>query len=424
MRTTDRAPRKRTASSEAPSELGPPTSTIRQHLERVEGQSLASYASRADQSRGRRYPATEHDYRTAYQRDRDKVIYTPAFRRLQYKTQVFVNFEGDHYRTRLTHTLEATQIARTIARALGANEDLTEAIILAHDLGHAPFGHASEETLHNLMSQAPVLKLLAGSGDPGGFEHNVQSLRIVDLLEGHNPNHPGLNLTWEVREGICKHRFAPGVPQLTEFQATPQPSVEAQIADLADEIAYDCHDVDDGLRAGLVTIEQLEQNRLWRETLARVRQSVGPVGAADLQYQAVKSLIDLLVTDVVDATAANIRALRIQAPDDARRATERVVTFSAAVRPDAKDLKSFLYTNVYFHYQVLRMKEKARRLISELFNAYLDVPHQLPTHVQRRHDIDQVPLPRAICDYIAGMTDRYAVDEHRKLFEIDVRLLP
>jgi dGTPase len=397
---------------------------IRARIEANEGAILAPYASRAAASRGRRYPSDEHAYRSAYQRDRDKIIYTPAFRRLQYKTQVFVNFEGDHYRTRLTHTIEASQIARTIARALAVNEDLTEAIVLAHDLGHAPFGHASEEALDNLMSMPVAVKLLAGTSDPGGFEHNLQSLRIVDLLEGHHPDHPGLNLTWEVREGICKHRFAANRPELREFQATPQPSLEAQIADVADEIAYDCHDVDDGLRAGLVTIEELEENRLWHQTLEQVRRIPGLVEPADVRYQAVKLLIDRLVTDVVAATLGNLREAGVASPDEVRARPHPLVGFSAAVKPDAASLKTFLYQHVYYHYQVVRMKEKARRLIAAIFDTYLEQPQQLPSHVQRRIDVEGSPRPRAICDYIAGMTDRFAVEEHRKLFEVDVRLLP
>ena len=393
---------------------------IRQRIEADEAARLASYACHSRESRGRRFPSTEHAYRTAYQRDRDKIIYTPAFRRLQYKTQVFVNFEGDHYRTRLTHTVEATQIARTIARALGANEDLVEAIVLAHDLGHAPFGHASEEALDNLMRQPPVVQRLAGQ--PEGFEHNIQSLRIVDYLEGHNPQHAGLNLTWEVREGICKHRFTPGYPELREFQAYSQPGLEAQVADIADEIAYDCHDVDDGLRAGLVTIEQLRDNKLWCDALAEVQDRVSEPN--DLRYQAVKTLIDRLVGDVIGSTLANLNDVGARSPDDIRRSPEKMVSFSGEVREHARSLKSFLYTNVYYHYQVVRMKEKARRLIEEIFNAYLEQPQQLPGHVRRRVDEAQIALPRALCDYIAGMTDRYAVDERRKLFEIDVRLLP
>jgi dGTPase len=396
----------------------------RTRLEETEELRLAPYACRSATSRGRRYSADEHPYRLAFQRDRDKIIYTPAFRRLQYKTQVFVNFEGDHYRTRLTHTIEVAQIGRTIARALSANEDLVEAIVLAHDLGHAPFGHASEEALHDLMSQSAVEKLLAGSADPGGFEHNLQSLRIVDQLEGHNPNYPGLNLTWEVREGICKHRYAPGHPEVFEFQQTPNPSLEAQIADLSDEVAYDCHDVDDGLRAGLVTIEQLEQNRLWSDALETVRQSTVQRNPADLRYQAVKTLIDRLVSDVIEATKRNLTEAGVASPDHVRACPQKLVSFSPGIGPQAASLKSFLYHNVYYHYQVVRMKEKARRLIAEIFNAYLEQPQQLPTHIMREVSPTAVPLPRAICDYISGMTDRYAVDEHRKLFEIDVRLLP
>ncbi|MGH2459106.1 MAG: deoxyguanosinetriphosphate triphosphohydrolase [Chloroflexota bacterium] len=395
---------------------------IRQRLEADERARLAPYASLSGEAPGRRYPSPEHAYRTAYQRDRDKIIYTPSFRRLQYKTQVFVNFEGDHYRTRLTHTIEGSQIARTIARALAANEDLVEAISLAHDLGHPPYGHASEDALDGLMKEPVALEQLAGTGDPGGFEHNLQSLRVVDLLEGHNPGHPGLNLTWDVREGMCKHRDLPGYPELDEFRTTPQTSLEAQIANLSDEIAYDCHDVDDGLRAGLVTIEELEENQLWREALAEVMLDPEPADSHEQRYRAVKTLIDRLVTDVVTMTIQNIREAGVQSAADVRHCARPLVGFSSEIAPHAASLKAFLYRRVYFHYQVVRMKEKARRLISDLFAAYLDQPDQLPTHVQRR--LDRVPRPRAICDYISGMTDRYAVDEHRKLFEIDVRLLP
>jgi len=395
---------------------------IRRRIEENEQDRLAPYASRSSQSRGRRYPSTEHNYRTAYQRDRDKIVYTPAFRRLQYKTQVFVNFEGDHYRTRLTHTIEGSQIARTIARALAVNEDLVEAIALAHDLGHPPYGHASEDALDALMKQPIVLKQLDGTDDPGGFEHNLQSLRIVDLLEGHNPVHPGLNLTWEVREGICKHRFTPGHVELAEFQQTPQTSLEAQVADIADEIAYDCHDVDDGLRAGLVTIEELEESQLWRDALEQVKLGSATADPHEQRYRAVKTLVDRLVTDVVKATIANVEAAGVRSAADVRCCDHPLVSFSGEINSHAASLKAFLYRRVYYHYQVVRMKEKARRLISDLFNTYLDQPDQLPSHVQRR--LDTVPPPRAICDYLSGMTDRYAVDEHRKLFEIDVRLLP
>ncbi len=395
---------------------------IRHRIEADERRRLAPYASLSDESRGRRYPSSEHEYRTPYQRDRDKIIYTPSFRRLQYKTQVFVNFEGDHYRTRLTHTIEGSQIARTIARALAVNEDLVEAIALAHDLGHPPYGHASEDALDSLMKEPVVLKQLEGTSDPGGFEHNVQSLRIVDVLEGHNPRHPGLNLTWEVREGVCKHRDLPGHPEIDEFRTTPQTSLEAQIANLADEIAYDCHDVDDGLRAGLVTIEELEESRLWREALAQVKLDPGDTDSQEQRYRAVKTLVDRLVTDVVTATMENIQRAGVRSASDVRECNHPLIAFSPEIAPHAASLKAFLYRRVYYHYQVVRMKEKARRLISDLFTAYLELPEQLPTHVRRR--LESVPKPRAICDYIAGMTDRYAVDEHRKLFEIDVRLLP
>jgi len=275
-----------------------------------------------------------------------------------------------------------------------------------------------------LMTQPVVLKLLAGTGDPGGFEHNVQSLRIVDQLEGHRPEYPGLNLTWEVREGICKHRFTPGYRELEEFQATPQLSLESQIADIADEIAYDCHDVDDGLRAGLLTIDNLADNPLWRDVLGSIQAMPGLTEPADIRYRAVKTLIDELVTNVVESTLTNLSETGVRSPDDVRNCARPLVDFSPEIKLHAGSLKTFLYTYVYYHFQVVRMKEKARRLIQEVFNAYLEEPQQLPSHIQKHETAARVPLPRAICDYIAGMTDRYAVDEHRKLFDIDVRLLP
>ena len=398
------------------------TASIRERLEILELETLAPYAAKSRTSRGRRYPGEEHPYRTAYQRDRDRVIHAPAFRRLEYKTQVFVNFEGDHYRNRLTHTLEATQIARTISRALRVNEDLTEAISLAHDLGHPPFGHAGQDALDELMARPEVKAQFTSADDPGGFEHNRQSLRIVDRLEGKNPRYPGLNLTWEVREGIAKHRFAPSDPALAEFRISPHPSIEAQIANVADEIAYTCHDVDDALRAGLITSEQLAQSTLWQTAVDRVGHHHRSDDAQGLRLRAVEWLIDRLVTDVIDATTRNLDDLGIATEHDARWAVSPVVGFSDDRGPQAGQLKRLLIELVYNHYLVVRMKEKARRLLRDLFLAYQEAPQQLAPSVQRQ--LQWASPARVICDYLSGMTDRFAVEEHRRLFEFDVRVLP
>ena len=396
--------------------------SIREHLEAIEIETLAPYAVASRTTRGRRYPGEEHPYRTAYQRDRDRVIHSRAFRRLEYKTQVFVNFEGDHYRNRLTHTLEATQIARTISRALRVNEDLTEAISLAHDLGHPPFGHAGQDALHELMARPEVVAQFTTPSDRGGFEHNRQSLRIVDWLEGKNPRYPGLNLTWEVREGIAKHRFVQSDPALAEFRISPHPSIEAQIANVADEIAYTCHDIDDALRAGLITPEQLAQSTLWQTAVDQVGQKHRPDDEPGRRFRAVEWLIDRLVTDVVDTTAKNLEAMRITSEHEARWAAYPVVAFSDDLGPLATELKRLLFHLVYNHYLVVRMKEKARRLLRDLFLAYHEAPQQLPPGVQRQ--LECVPTARVICDYVSGMTDRFAVEEHRRLYEFDLRVLP
>lgn len=396
--------------------------SIRRAIEASEAAYLAPYASKSAESRGRACPEAEHPYRTAFQRDRDKVLYSTAFRRLQYKTQVFVNFEGDHYRTRLTHTLEAAQIGRTIARALRCNEDLVEAITLAHDLGHPPFGHASEEALDALMRRPETVDQLRRCGDPGGFDHNRQSLRILDHLEGHHPERRGLNVSWEVREGVAKRHSTEGIAQLAELRETSQPSLEAQIANLADEIAYNCHDIEDGMRAGIIRLEDLHENPLWVQAMVEVSSRYGDVPRLVLESRTVHNVIDRLVTDAIVTTQQNLERWRIRTVDDVRGCVEPLVGLSESVAAANRDLKHFLYTRVYYHYQVARMKEKAKRLVTQIFETYLARPNQLPEQVQER--LEAEPLPRVLCDYIAGMTDRFAVDEHRRLFEIDIRLLP
>ena len=388
--------------------------SIRERLESLEEGRLAGYAVRSSSSRGRLYTDNPHPYRTAFQRDRDKVIHTPAFRRLAYKTQVFLNFEGDTYRTRLTHTLEASQIARTIARALHLNEDLAEAITLAHDLGHPPFGHAGEEVLDQLLREA---------GDDQGFEHNRHSLRVVDELEGRHPNYPGLNLTWEVREGITKHRFPVDEESLPLFEATSSPSLEAQVADIADSVAYSCHDVDDALQAGLLPSDLFAELPLWEEALDAVGERHGDLSSDQLRSRAVEYLIDRLVSDVVQASESAFKVAGVATVDDVRQFPLHLIRFSTDLHAQVEEVQAFLFHHAYDHYQVMRMKEKAQRLLRELFLAYMKTPAQLPTVAQQRFG-QGFPLPRVLVNYLAAMTDRYAVDEHRRLFEVDTRLLP
>jgi len=373
-------------------------------LEREELASLAPFAVHSARTRGRRHAEPEDPFRSVFQRDRDRIIHSAAFRRLEYKTQVFVNHEGDHYRTRLTHTIEVSQIARSIARALRLNEDLTEAIVLAHDLGHTPFGHAGERTMNTLME------------GEGGFEHNIQSLRVVDLLEKRYPGFDGLNLTYEVREGICKHNTPFDEPPCVPGFDTPGfPSLEAQVADLADEIAYSSHDVDDGIRSGMLTLSSLERVDLWREAVRAVRERYHAIDDDTLRYRAVSHMISSLVTAMIRATAATLHSLDLRSVDEVRRCKTRCVGFDAETRARNEELKGFLLREMYGHYRVVRMEEKARRIIGDLFAAYCRRPEQLPPHVYAR--IAHEGVRRVVCDYIAGMTDRFAMEEYRKLFD-------
>jgi dGTPase len=360
---------------------------------------LAPFAQRSARSRGRVHPEPEHAYRTAFQRDRDRVVHSRAFRRLEYKTQVFIRHEGDHYRNRLTHTLEGSQIARTMARALRANEDLAEAIALAHDLGHTPFGHAGERVLDRLLD------------GEGGFDHNRQTLRIVDLLEDRYPGFRGLNLTFETREGILKHGgFAHPVPLPP---ATPSPGLEAQIADASDEIAYLNHDLDDGLRSGLLRAEQLAPVALWREAQRSVSERVGAAGEGVLHAQTVRALIDGLVTDWIEATAERLGRGGAASADAVRASPLRHGTYSEPVERGRRELKDFLYRNLYHHPDVVRMTEEAEHVIGAVFRAYRAAPRLLPEHVQARFAEDGEA--RAIADYVAGMTDRFARAEAQRL---------
>ncbi len=366
----------------------------------------APYAAHPGQTRGRRHPEPPAAPRSEFQRDRDRIIHSTAFRRLEYKTQVFVNHEGDLFRTRLTHSLEVAQIGRTCARALGLDEDLTETLALAHDLGHTPFGHVGQDVLNDCM---------AGHG---GFEHNLQSLRVVDTLEQKYAEFEGLNLTFEAREGILKHCSKKNAEKLGDvgerFLLGRQPSLEAQITNLADEIAYNNHDVDDGLRSGLITLEQLEGVDIFARHLAQVRGQYPALNDRRLIHETVRRMINTLVVDLLEQTRRHIAEHRPERLDDVR-ACPPLAAFSPQVRGEAQALKQFLFQNLYRHYRVVRMSEKARRLIRDLFAAFTGEPRLLPP--EHRARADENPQ-RAVCDYIAGMTDRFAIREHRRLFDI------
>ncbi len=372
----------------------------RQQLEDIEDKSLAPYGMRSKDSRGRAYLDSEPEYRTAFQRDRDRIIHTTAFRRLEYKTQVFINYEGDYYRTRLTHTLEVAQIGRTIARALGGNEDLTEAICLAHDLGHSPFGHAGEAALARLMK------------DYGGFDHNKQSLRIVTELEQRYPEFPGLNLTWEVREGMVKHESEYDISDASAYNPDLRGNLETQIANVADELAYTAHDLDDGLRSGMLTPQMLAGISLWEILLDEMKWK-SPVLEEMARHRLIRQLIGMEVTDLVTATDARLKECSAQSPLDIQKLPYNVIGFSEEMRRRNRELKDFLYNKMYRHYRVVRMQVKSERIIADLFEAYRAEPSTLPDHVQAF--IERRGLERTICDYIAGMTDRYAIEEHQKL---------
>jgi dGTPase len=375
---------------------------FRQKLEENEDRSLAPYGMRSRDSKGRAYLDNEPDYRTAFQRDRDRVLHTTAFRRLEYKTQVFINFEGDYFRTRLTHTLEVAQVGRTIARALGANEDLVEAICLAHDLGHSPFGHAGEYTLARLMK------------DYGGFDHNKQSLRIVTELEQRYPEFPGLNLTWEVREGMVKHESEYDVTDAQEFSPELRGNLETQICNVADELAYTTHDLDDGLRSGLITPQSLEGIALW-EILVQTFNWHDPFLQDIERHRMIRHLVGLMVTDMVQATDTRLKENGAKSALEIQKLTYNVIGYSEDTQHHNRELKDFLYANLYRHYRVMRMQVKAEHIITDLFNAYRLEPLILPDHIQA--DIPTRGLERTICDYIAGMTDRFAIDEHERLYD-------
>ena len=380
----------------------------RQQLEELEDQFLAPYGNRSKDSKGRKHPEDEPEYRTVFQRDRDRILHTTAFRRLEYKTQVFINYEGDYYRTRLTHTLEVAQIGRSVARALGANEDLVETICLAHDLGHPPFGHSGERELSRLMV------------DQGGFDHNRHSFRIVTEIEKRYPEFDGLNLTWEVLEGIVKHETEYDLSDAADFDPDLRGHLEAQIANVADELAYTAHDLDDGLRSGMITPDQLSGISLWEV----INESIGRRRTDELdelaRHRLIRRLIGIEVTDLVQSIDRMIRRSGIRSVEELQRLPYNVVGFSEDMHRRNRELKDFLYNKLYNHYRVVRMAVKAEQIIASLFKAFIEEPTTLPEQFQNA--IDQKGLEETVCYYIAGMTDRFAIDEYQKLF--DPTILP
>ncbi|MDP8259250.1 MAG: deoxyguanosinetriphosphate triphosphohydrolase [Candidatus Aadella gelida] len=376
----------------------------RNEIEKKENLILASYAMKSSNTRGRQYDEEEHPYRSAYQRDKDRIVYSTAFRRLEYKTQVFVNHEGDYYRTRLTHTLEVAQIARTIARTLKLNEDLVEAIALAHDLGHTPFGHSGEDTLAKLMK------------DHGGFDHNTHGLRVVDKLEKRYPKFCGLNLSEEVRRGIIRHS-TPFDQKRMGDQNVPGPNLlEIQVVNIADEIAYDNHDLDDGLKSGLLSGKDLAGTAMWDEAvLFNEKNSPPDIDKSTGRAQIVRYLINKQVSDIIDTSFKRIEEFGIREVEDIDKIEENVIAFSGELNTKRIEFKKNLEEKLYKHYRVIKMSKKASRFLTSLFGEYLNNPEQLPPqYLERVKGEDKF---RVICDYMAGMTDRYALDQYKMFFE-------
>jgi dGTPase len=373
----------------------------RPRLEEAERRTLAPYAAFADGTRGRAHGEAESDFRTAFQKDRDRVIHTSAFRRLEYKTQVFVNYEGDYYRTRLTHTLEVVQVARAISRALGLNEDLAETVALAHDLGHPPFGHAGERTLDRLAA------------DIGGFDHNRQSLRIVTELERRYPGFAGLNLTWETLEGIMKHETEYDLVDPT-FDDDTRPSLEAQVVNAADELAYNAHDLDDGLRSGHLHATQVAEVGIIARLMERL--NVDPAHFDNrARYALVRELLGVMIEDTIRHTHEAIEAAGVASVGDVRALPGTLVTSGPELTVELSELKRFLYAHLYRHHRQIRMTRKADHILERIYTAYLGQPEMLPPDV--RSEAERLGAARAIVDYLAGMTDRYVTDEYRRLFE-------
>ncbi len=378
----------------------------REAIERFEEEQLAPYAAKSAHTRGFRYPQEKPEFRTVFQRDRDRIVHSAAFRRLEYKTQVFVNHEGDYYRTRLTHTIEVVQIARSIARPLRLNEDLTEAIALAHDIGHTPFGHSGEEMLNTLMA------------DFGGFEHNVQGLRVVDELERRYANFNGLNLSYETREGIIKHQSEYDTPPLCvhsdEFPDDEQPTLETQTVSIADEIAYNSHDLDDGLKSGILTLEQLHTVPIWGDIYDHFLHSIKSGDKEIIKRKTIRSLIGIQIKDVIENSARLLTDAHMDSLEGVRK-NGTLIGFSQKMDEKNRILKDFLYQYLYRDYRVVKMADKAKRFIADLFRVYAKNPAQLPPDHFERTRKDGVE--RVVCDYIAGMTDRFAQDEYNRFFE-------
>jgi len=372
----------------------------------METANLADYAVKSSETKGRKYPEMEHSLRTPFQRDRDRIIHSTAFRRLEYKTQVFIYYEGDYYRNRLTHTLEVQQLARTIARVLNVNEDLVEAISLAHDLGHTPFGHKGESVLDEIMKKQGY----------EGFEHNSHGLKVVDKIERRTSLFPGLNLTYEVREGIIKHATSYDLPKqagLEEFTQFLSSSIEAQIVSLCDEIAYTCHDLDDGIKSEIIKTEDLKTIALWKEIEKTSKDDCPDAGLK--RRMMIRNFINYLVNDLVEQSRKNLKNSAVKNTDDVRKLKSCLISHSENIKIKHTELRKFLEDNMYFHYRVIRMTQKAARIIKDLFSTYLAEPRQLPPGTQTR--LNKEPKEIVICDYIAGKTDRFAHLEHQKLFD-------
>ncbi|MEW5993865.1 MAG: deoxyguanosinetriphosphate triphosphohydrolase [Candidatus Zixiibacteriota bacterium] len=372
----------------------------RQEIEQREGEILAPYAALSSRSQGRVYPQQEHPLRTAFQRDRDRIVHSAAFRRLEFKTQVFIPHERDHYRTRLTHTIEVAQISRTLARNLQLNEDLAEAVALVHDLGHTPFGHAGEEVLNGLLAEF------------GGFNHNRQSLRVVDLLEQRYPDFPGLNLTYEVREGIVKHETTVPV-KVEEFNPYQQPTLEASLVDIADEIAYNSHDIDDGLSSELITFADLEDTRFWEEYGFSGDAAFQVLSDAHRRYALVRRLVNEMATDVIHETGRRIQHLVITDLSSVRNCGEKICAYSDRMRAIVQDLKQVLQTRLYRHPRLTTLSDRAGHIIEGIFQRIRKNPGLMPTRFQKM--LKTTPKDVVIADYIAGMTDRYAEEMFEKL---------
>ncbi|MFA5689492.1 MAG: deoxyguanosinetriphosphate triphosphohydrolase [Kiritimatiellales bacterium] len=375
-------------------------SNIRQEWENLESADLAPYAALSAQSRGRRFPENEHPLRSCFQRDRDRVLHSRCFRRLEYKTQVFVNGTADHYRTRLTHTIEMAAVGRTLARAFCVNEDLTETVCLAHDVGHSPFGHRGEAVLDDLMKEH------------GGFDHNLQSLRAVEKLEYQYPHFNGLNLTWEVRAGLLKHEAATPGAQLDGFPIGPFQMLEAQIADVADDIAYHAHDTDDGLSAGLITLDQLCELDFWNAAVVRTNEQYPGIDGAPHRRVTIRNLLDLQVEDVLREGRCRLNKFAPQSVADVMNAPERIICFSAGMSAMLTEFSDFLYRQLYDHPDVVNANVEAAELMRGLFLNYLEHPETMGHKARKR--IPAEGLARTVCDYVAGCTDRYALEECEK----------